>query len=171
MWFILFILRHFYCILYTVKLYVLVFCSLENKNKNTYFSLPILQYAKSPRNSKLLVWFSPQLCHSAFLKIQNLFCTLHIFLKFLHVHIFVFYINILYYMHCCVNFSSYFYFKMFQYWYVLHDVIHLHNHNIPFCKNALSYLVIPPLMNYLGYFQIVSMIRNIASQSSPHDIC
>lgn len=74
-------------------------------------------------------------------------------------------------MHCCVNFSSYCYFKMFQYRYVLHDVIHLHNHNIPFCKNALSYLVIPPLMNYLGYFQIVSMINNIASQSSLHDIC
>lgn len=78
MWFILFILRHFYCILYTVKLYVLVFCSLENKQKHL---LPHYLFCNMQNHQEIQSCLCdfPQLCHSAFLKIQNLFCTLHIF--------------------------------------------------------------------------------------------
>lgn len=146
------------------------FCAVQKINKNTYFLITYFAICKITKKFKAacVIFHNCVTQHSSKYKTYS---ALYVFLKFLHVHIFIFYINILYYMHCCVNFSSYCYFKMFRYRYVLHDVIHLHNHNIPFCKNALSYLVIPPLMNYLGYFQIVSMINNIASQSSLHDIC
>ena len=101
---------------------------------------------------------SPQLCHSTFLKNQNLFCTLHIFKIFTCAYCILyklFYIICIAWIFLHVVTSRCFNIDMFQYWY---HFIHLYNYNIPFCKNALSYLVIPP-DEYLGYFQIVSMIN------------
>lgn len=90
MWFILFILRHFYCTLYTVKLYVLVLCSLENKQKHL---LPHYLFCNMQNHQEIQSCLCdfPQLCHSAFLKIQNLFCTLRIFKIFTCTYFYILY--------------------------------------------------------------------------------